>query len=153
MSFIEKYNIFLENDFSSKDELFDFISNKSKELNISSSVSEVKEGLYDREKDGNTVIADMIAMPHARIESINDLKVILISLKKPILYNEEESIDLAYSILAPIDANDEFIDILMLVAIIVQDGELQNVIRNSKAGEEEKISNMIDEALKIYNQI
>ena len=151
MSFIEKNCIFLENECSSKEELFNFISNKSIELNISNDIEEVKNGLYDREKSGNTVIADMVAIPHARIESIKDLKVMLISLKKPINYNTDESVDLAYSILSPLNANDEFIDVLTLIAVVVQDEKLQNIIRNSKIGDEEKIASMIDEILKIYN--
>lgn len=150
MSFIDKECIFLENDFSSKDELLDFLSNKAIELNITDNIEELKEGYYDREKAGNTIIADMVAMPHARIESVKNFKVILVSLKKPIIYNDDESIDLAYSILAPLSANDEFIDVLTLVAITVQDENLQNIIRNSKVGEEEKISSMIDEILKEY---
>lgn len=151
MSFIEKNCIFLENECSSKEELFNFICNKSIELNISNDIEEVKNGLYDREKAGNTVIADLVAIPHARIESVKDLKVMLISLKKPINYNTDESVDLAYSILSPLNANDEFIDVLTLIAVVVQDEKLQNIIRNSKIGDEEKIASMIDEILKIYN--
>ena len=105
----------------------------------------------DREKAGNTVIADMVAIPHARIESIKDLKVMLISLKKPINYNTDESVDLAYSILSPLNANDEFIDVLTLIAVLVQDEKLQDIIRNSKVGDEDKIASMIDEILKMYH--
>lgn len=153
MSFIENGNIFLENDCLSKEELFEFLSKKSKDLNIADNIESVKDGLYDREKEGNTVIADMIAMPHARVETVKDLKVILVSLKKPIVYNTNEEIDLVYSILSPLNANDEFIDTLTSIAVIAQDDELQNTIRNSKIGEEEKISSMIENILKMYNQI
>lgn len=151
MSFINKNYIFLENNFSSKKELFNFISNKSIELNISNDIEEVENGLYDREKAGNTVIADMVAIPHARIESIKNLKVMLIALKKPILYNDNENIDLAYSILSPLNMNDEFIDVITLIAVLVQDEELQDTIRNAKVGDEEKISSKIDEILKMYH--
>ena len=151
MSFINKNYIFLENNFSSKKELFNFISNKSIELNISNDIEEVENGLYDREKAGNTVIADMVAIPHARIESIKNLKVMLIALKKTILYNDNENIDLAYSILSPLNMNDEFIDVITLIAVLVQDEELQDTIRNAKVGDEEKISSKIDEILKMYH--
>ncbi|CRF35290.1 PTS sugar transporter subunit IIA [Brachyspira suanatina] len=153
MSFIDKKSIFLENNSSSKEELFDFLSKKISELDSSYNAEDIKEGLYDREKDGNTVIADLVAMPHARMESIKEIKVIVVSLLKPIDYNSEEDIDLAYSIVAPLDANDEFIDVLTSIAVIVQDEELQNIIRNSKVGDEEKISSMIENILKLYNQI
>ena len=153
MSFIDKSNIFSENECSTKEELFEFLSGKAKELNISDDIKDVIEGLYDREKEGNTVIADMIAMPHARIESVKNLKVILISLKNPISYNPDDNIDLVYSILSPLNANDEFIDTLTSIAIVAQDEDFQNIIRNSKLGNEEKISLEIDNILKMYNQI
>ena len=151
MSFIDKESIFLENECSSKEELFDFLSKKMLEFEPSYNAELIKEGLYDREKDGNTVIADMTAMPHARLESIKNFKIILVSLKKSREYNSDENIDLAYSIFAPIDANDEFIDLLMLVALIIQDEELQKTIRNAKIGDEEKISSMIEDVLKPYH--
>lgn len=75
----------------------------------------------------------------------------LISLKKPINYNTDESVDLAYSILSPLNANDEFIDVLTLIAVLVQDEKLQETIRNSKVGDEEKIYSTIDEILKMYH--
>lgn len=151
MSFIDKESIFLENECSSKDELFDFLTKNMIELEPSYDAEVIKEGLYDREKDGNTVIADMIAMPHARLESIKNFKIMLVSLKKSIEYNSDENVDLAYSIFAPLDANDEFIDLLTLVALIIQDEELQKTIRNAKIGDEEKISAMIEDVLKPYH--
>lgn len=153
MSFIDKESIFLENECSSKEELFDFLSKKMLEFEPSYNAEVIKEGLYDREKDGNTIIADMTAMPHARLESIKNFKIMLISLKKSIEYNSDENVDLAYSIFAPLDANDEFIDLLTLVALIIQDEKLQKTIRNAKVGDEEKISAMIENVLKLYNQI
>ena len=148
MDFISESTIFLSKSCSSKDELFDFLSKVSKDLGISDSPDEVKKGLFDREKEGNTVIGDMIAMPHARSEAINKLKVILVQLEKPIEYNKGENIDLAYSILAPLKANNEFIDILSSVASIVQDDELQTFIRNSKNGDESKIILKMEEVLR-----
>lgn len=153
MKFTEKCSIFLEKDFSSKDELFEFLSNKSKELNICNDKEKVKIGLYDREKDGHTVIADMIAMPHCRIEEVNELRIIIVSLKKPIVYTEDESIDLAYSIISPLACNDEFIDHLMQIAIIAQDDEFAKQLKNSKIGEEKKIISMIEDILKLHNEI
>lgn len=148
MDFIKESNIFLENSCSTKDELFDFLSKVSKDLSISEDTDDVKRGLYDREKEGNTIIADMIAMPHARTKSINKLQLILVHLKNPIEYNKDENIDLAYSILAPLKANNEFIDILTSVAIVVQDDELQDMIRNSKIGDEQKIILKMEDILR-----
>ncbi|MCZ9942688.1 PTS sugar transporter subunit IIA [Brachyspira hyodysenteriae] len=148
MDFIYESTIFLSKSCSNKDELFDFLSCISKDLGISNNAEDVKKGLFDREKDGNTIIGDMIAMPHARSEAINKLKVILVQLEKPIEYNKGENIDLAYSILAPLKANNEFIDILSSVASIVQDDDLQTFIRNSKSGDESKIILKMEEVLK-----
>ncbi len=148
MDFISESTIFLSKSCSNKDELFDFLSKVSKDLGISDNSEDVKKGLFDREKEGNTVIGDMVAMPHARSEAIKKLKVILVQLEKPIEYNKGENIDLAYSILAPLKANNEFIDILSSVASIVQDDELQTFIRNSKNGDESKIILKMEEVLR-----
>lgn len=37
--------------------------------------------------------------------------------------------------------------------MVVQDEELQNIIRNSKVGDEEKIFSMIEDILKLYGGI
>lgn len=148
MDFISESTIFLSKSCSSKDELFDFLACISKDLGISNDANEVKKGLFDREKEGNTVIGDMIAMPHARSEAITKLQLVLVQLEKPIEYNKNENIDLAYSILAPLKANNEFIDILSSVATIVQDDNLQTFIRNSKNGDESKIILKMEEVLR-----
>lgn len=148
MYFISESNIFLNKFCLNKDDLFDFLSKISGNLGISNNAEDVKKGLFDREKEGNTIIGDMIAMPHARSESIKELKVILVKLEKPIEYNKNENIDLVYSILAPLKSNNEFIDILSSVASIVQDDELQTFIRNSKNGDESKILLKMEEVLK-----
>lgn len=148
MYFISESNIFLSKFCLNKDDLFDFLSKISENLGISNNAEDVKKGLFDREKEGNTIIGDMIAMPHAKSESIKELKVILVKLEKPIEYNKNENIDLVYSILAPLKSNNEFIDILSSVASIVQDDELQTFIRNSKNGDESKILLKMEEVLK-----
>lgn len=148
MYFISESNIFLNKFCLNKDDLFDFLSKISENLGISNNAEDVKKGLFDREKEGNTIIGDMIAIPHARSESIKELKVILVKLEKPIEYNKNENIDLVYSILAPLKSNNEFIDILSSVASIVQDDELQTFIRNSKNGDESKILLKMEEVLK-----
>lgn len=148
MYFISESNIFLNKFCLNKDDLFDFLSKISENLGISNNAEDVKKGLFDREKEGNTIIGDMIAMPHARSESIKELKVILVKLEKPIEYNKNENIDLVYSILAPLKSNNEFIDILSSVASIVQDDELQTFIRNSKNGDESKILLKMEQVLK-----
>lgn len=148
MDFISENNIFLKNKSLSKKELFHFIAKISKDLGISDSIEEVEKGLFDREKDGSTIIDILTAIPHARVDSIKKLQVILILLEKPIEYYSGENVDLIYSILAPLKANDEFIDILTSVANLIQDSELTQLIRNSNIGDEVNIINKIEYILK-----
>lgn len=148
MDFISVNSIFLKNKSLSKKELFHFIANISKELGISDNIEEVEKGLFDREKEGSTIIDTLTAIPHARVDSIKKLQVILILLEKPIEYYSGENVDLIYSILAPLKANDEFIDILTSVANLIQDSELTELIRNSNIGDEVNIINKIEYILK-----
>lgn len=148
MDFIQKDNIFLKNKSLSKKELFHFIAKTSKDLGISDNIEEVEKGLFDREKEGSTIIDTLTAIPHARVDSIKKLRVVLILLEKPIEYYSGENVDLIYSILAPLKANDEFIDILTSVANLIQDNELAQLIRNSDIGDEVNIINKIEYILK-----
>ena len=148
MDFISKNNIFLKNKSLSKEELFHFIANISKDLGISDSIEVVEKSLFDREKEGSTIIDTLTAIPHARVGSIKKLQVILILLEKPIEYYSGENVDLIYSILAPLKANDEFIDILTSIANLIQDSELTELIRNSNIGDEVNIINKIEYILK-----
>ena len=80
MDFISENNIFLKNKSLSKKELFHFIAKTSKDLGISDSIEELENGLFDREKEGSTIIDILTAIPHARVDSIKKLQVILILL-------------------------------------------------------------------------
>lgn len=148
MDFISEKNIFLKNKSLSKKELFYFIAKTSKDLGISDNIEEVEKGLFDREKEGGTIIDTLTAIPHARLDNIKKLQVVLILLEKPIEYYSGENVDLIFSILAPLKANDEFIDILTSVANLIQDNELAQLIRNSDIGDEANIINKIEYILK-----
>lgn len=148
MNFISENNIFLKNKSLSKKQLFHFIAKTSKDLGISDNIDVVEKGLFDREKDGSTIIDTLTAIPHARVDSIKKLQVILIMLEKPIDYYIGEKVDLIYSILAPLKSNDEFIDTLISIANLIQDKELSNLIRGSDIGMEINIINKIEYILK-----
>lgn len=148
INFISKNNIFLKNNSLSKKELFHFIAKTCKDLGISDDIEVVEKGLFDREKEGCTIIDTLTAIPHTRVDNIKKLQVILIMLEKPIDYYLGKKVDLVYSILAPKKSNDEFIDILTSVANLIQDAELANLIRNSDIGMEVNIINKIEYILK-----
>jgi len=104
---------------------------------IASSVSGANEDivfekLYEREKLGTTAFGNGIAIPHARIDSLLEAKIIILKLETAIDFNSSdgEKVDLIVSLLVPNNENEIHIKILSKIAEILDDTVFREKIRN-----------------------
>lgn len=79
--------------------------------------------LQDREALGPTGVGHGVALPHARVEGLKDVKAVFIRLEKPIDFAavDRQPVDLFFGLLAPIDAGVEHLRALALISRTMRD--------------------------------
>ncbi|MFK4964701.1 PTS fructose transporter subunit IIABC [Lactococcus garvieae] len=91
----QKELIFLDKSFSTREEIFDFVSKKFEEQGIVSSSTDYKQALYDREQIGVTGFENGLAIPHGKSSSVNRAAFAVVRLTSPLLQSEYPSLDMA----------------------------------------------------------
>ena len=136
MSDIVKYltedSIILDCDSKSQKNALEIISNKMSKL-TSTNKDEIFEKLYEREKLGTTAFGNGIAIPHARIEGIDDAKIIILKLNQAIDFNSIDNIkvDIIISLLVPKDSNDVHIKLLSNIATLLDKEVFRDQLRQA----------------------
>ncbi|WP_083095680.1 PTS sugar transporter subunit IIA [Pseudophaeobacter leonis] len=76
------------------------------------------EALLDRESLGPTGVGHGVALPHARLDSLNEVCGVFLILEKPLDFDsvDRQPIDIAFSLFAPEDAGVEHLKALALVS-------------------------------------
>jgi PTS system nitrogen regulatory IIA component len=84
------------------------------------------EALLDRESLGPTGVGHGVALPHARLEGLEQVVGVLVVLDKPIDFDsvDRQPVDLAFALFAPIDAGVEHLKALALVSRTLRDTSL-----------------------------
>ena len=93
-------------------------------------VNQAYEALLKRENDVPSIIAPNIAIPHVRLESLDNIVVGIVTSKKGIIYpkKEDNPIRLLILILAPKDAPGAYLQTLSSLAKICQDPTTADVV-------------------------
>ncbi len=80
--------------------------------------SEVFEALQERESLGPTGVGQGVALPHARLDSIDKVVAVFLRLDKPVEFDsaDRQPVDLFFCLLAPTDAGVEHLKALALVS-------------------------------------
>ena len=102
----------------------------SKKLNIDDDI--IFKGLYEREKLGTTALGDGVALPHARIDSIEEIYILIMRLKKSIDFEaiDEKKVDIIFTLLVPNIQSEEHVNILSKIASLLDNKENRKKLRN-----------------------
>lgn len=98
---------------------------------------EVLQALIQREKLGSTALGHGVAIPHARIKTIEQPLVCLITLHNAIKFYDDEAIaiDIVFGILAPTNANEKQLGILADIAKRLQNKAYRDQLRAASSNE------------------
>ncbi len=90
--------------------------------------------LMERENLGPTGVGNGVALPHARIDGVEDVFGVFIVLDKPIEFNavDNEPVDLAFGLFAPSDAGVEHLKALARVSRALRDKGRCAKLRSNK---------------------
>jgi Na+/H+ antiporter NhaD/arsenite permease-like protein/mannitol/fructose-specific phosphotransferase system IIA component (Ntr-type) len=99
-------------------ELFEQIAHRLAAEGLTAHPAQLVEQFMAREKQGSTGVGHGVALPHARVESVDRLSVVVVRLQTPIEWHavDSESVRLVVAIVAPTDEPDLYLEVLAEVA-------------------------------------
>ena len=131
-NFLTEDSIIMDCDSKSQKNTLEVISNKMAEL-TSTNKDEIFQKLYEREKLGTTAFGNGIAIPHARIEGIQNAKIILLKLTEAIDFNsiDGNKVDIVISLFVPNDNNEMHVELLSSIASLLDNQVFREKIRTA----------------------
>lgn len=124
------------------------VSSKKRALELMCDLLATKQALLDenqifscmleRERLGSTGVGHGVAIPHSRMDGVEQAIVALATLQTPIEYDspDDEPVDILFALLVPLDCTNEHLDILAKAAHMFSDQSLCERIRASKDPQE-----------------
>ncbi len=89
------------------------------------------DALQERESLGSTGVGHGVALPHARIDGIEQVRGVFVRLEKTLDYGsvDRAPVDLVFALFAPRDAGVEHLKALALVSRTLRDSGLRSKLR------------------------
>lgn len=94
--------------------------------------------LIERERLGSTGVGHGVALPHGRMEDINDAILALATLNEPLDYQapDQQGVQIVVGLLVPQNANDSHLQILAhLAELLSQSGLRDDLLQANDTGE------------------
>lgn len=103
----------------------------------------VMEQLHEREKLGSTGMGHGVAIPHARLQSIDEVYITFMTLDSSIDFDavDEKPVDIIVALLAPHDAGADHLQALASVSRLLRDQKFCEKIRG--ATDEDAIESLL----------
>ncbi|MBY8976966.1 PTS sugar transporter subunit IIA [Rhodobacteraceae bacterium NNCM2] len=91
----------------------------------------VVDGLLERERLGSTAMGGGIAIPHARLEGIDEIKAFFVCLAKPLDFEAADGlgVDLIVALLVPEESGSDHLRALAKVSRLLRDLDLCDKLR------------------------
>lgn len=98
----------------------------------------VLQTLIERERLGSTGIGNGVALPHGRINGLDDVIGAVVVLANPLDYDavDNESVRLAFGLLVPAEANEQHLKILAHLARLFDDEMIRNKVFSANDNQE-----------------
>ena len=131
-NFLTEESIIMDCDSKSQKNTLEVLSNKMAEL-TSTNKDEIFQKLYEREKLGTTAFGNGIAIPHARVEGIQNAKIIILKLTEAIDFNsiDGNKVDIIMSLFVPNDNNKMHVELLSSIASLLDNQVFREKIRTA----------------------
>lgn len=100
--------IFTAQDFKTKDEIIEFMSQRMHMLGRLNDYQTYIQSVHDREKCFPTCIGFGIAIPHGKSEGVKTPTFAFMNLKQEIMWNEEEEVNLIFLLAVPVEASNNY---------------------------------------------
>ena len=118
---------------NSRKRLLELISKALAKENKDLNSREIFESLCSREHLGSTALGNGVAIPHGRINGIEDVEALFLRLIKPLPFDAEDGIpvDLIFALVVPIHCTEDHSKLLSSIAERFSDPKLLEQLRNA----------------------
>ena len=102
------------------------------------SKSKVLDALLAREKLGSTGLGEGIAIPHCRMQELENIYVAMLKLEEGVEYesSDDKPVYFLFCLVVPEDANEDHLELLASLAELLDNEPLRNSIQNSSNAKE-----------------
>lgn len=123
---------------SSKKRLFEIISDRVNADFPDLGSRAVFSRLLAREKMGSTGLGQGIAIPHCRLENLNKIVGVMLTLESPIDFEapDNQPVDIVFALLVPEDEQQEHLNALAKLASLFNQTEFCSAVRNAQSKED-----------------
>jgi PTS system nitrogen regulatory IIA component len=92
------------------------------------------EALLEREALGSTGLGSGVAVPHARVEGLEQVCALFVRLDTPVAYEslDDRPVDLLFALFAPLNAGAEHLRALAAVSRAMRSPELREQLRQAR---------------------
>lgn len=133
--FVKVENVFVAEDFASRDEALSFVSNQAVKAGIASDVDAVMNAFLAREAEGTTGMMEGFAIPHAKSDAITEAAVIVVKDESGVTgwdTMDGAPVNVAIALLIPgAQAGTTHLKILSKVAEALMDEDFRATVKGS----------------------
>ena len=92
------------------------------------------EALMEREALGSTGLGSGVAVPHARLEGLTQMRGVFVRLDQPVAFEsvDEQPVDLIFALFAPPNASSEHLRALARVSRMLRQGDVREHLRQAR---------------------
>ena len=137
-AYLNLSRISLQADISSEKRVFELLgellANDLKHI----SATQVSEGLLARERLGTTALGAGVAIPHCRINDIQQIRCAIIKLQQPIDFDAHDGQKVGFicALLVPSEADNEHLQVLASLAEFLSDESHRQALINAQSSQE-----------------
>lgn len=133
--FVKVENVFVAEDFASRDEALSFVSNQAVKAGLASDADAVMNAFLAREAEGTTGMMEGFAVPHAKSDAINEAAVIVVKDESGVTgwdTMDGAPVNVAIALLIPgAQAGTTHLKILSKVAEALMDEDFRATVKGS----------------------
>lgn len=133
--FVKVENVFVAEDFASRDEALSFVSNQAVKAGIAGDADAVMNAFLAREAEGTTGMMEGFAIPHAKSDAINEAAVIVVKDESGVTgwdTMDGAPVNVAIALLIPgAQAGTTHLKILSKVAEALMDEDFRATVKDS----------------------
>lgn len=133
--FVKVENVFVAEDFASRDEALSFVSNQAVKAGIASDADAVMNAFLAREAEGTTGMMEGLAIPHAKSDAISEAAVIVVKDESGVTgwdTMDGAPVNVAIALLIPgAQAGTTHLKILSKVAEALMDEDFRATVKGS----------------------
>lgn len=127
-------DIILNQEFSTQQEVFDFLGKKMEELGVVNQADDYVQALKNREEQSTTGLVDGFAIPHGKSSLIQDAAIVYIRNRQGIEWNSLDGslITDIFALAIPENSDSNHLDSLIAISTQLMDSDVCQKLRDTQ---------------------